>query len=147
MASSPPEDAPAPWFDCFLLLPTPESPPPGSLPGSLLPGTCCHVTPLYILQRLIIFSVILFINSPIGKHSQYAHSRKQAFQEQVIPVLFTTVSSVPSTKRGPINTSQMTENHAFMKIYQLKPRYHFQGPVQDENADFLVRKWLRISRQ
>ena len=97
-------------------------------------------TPLYILQRLIIFSVILFINSPIGKHLQYAHSRKQAFQEQVLPVLFTTVSSVPSTKRGPINTSQITENHAFMKIYQLKPRYHFQGPVQDENADFLVRK-------
>ena len=147
MASSPPEDAPALWFDCFLLLPTPESPPPGSLPGSLFPGACCHITPFYILQRLIIFSVILFMNSPLGKHSQCAHSRKQAFQEQVLPASFTTVSSVPGTKRGPINTYQMTENHAFIQIYQSKPCHHFQGPVQDENADSLVQKLLRISRQ
>ena len=41
----------------------------------------------------------------------------------------------------------MTENHAFMQIYQSKPRHHFQGPVQDENADSLVQKLLRISRQ
>ena len=137
MASSPPEDAPTLWFDCFLLLPTPESPPPRSLPGSLLPGACCHVphfissrdSSSFLLSYLSILPLVNIRSVPI-LGSKLSKSRYSLLHSPLSP-RYLALREVPSTLTKWLKTMHSCRftNQSHAIIFRAQCKMKMQTPL------------------